>query len=212
MPNKQGFASTSGNQKIFRRARPDDVVIVSDLMIASAPDLNPAIFHSYLKPLVSEGFRQNRGIWAAKRAYVVEVDQRVVAVITAYAVRHAPRIFLESLLVIFRQTPFPKALGILWRSLKFGRLYRPLRSKYCYVANLATDADFRGQGVASHLFQEMMKAETTDDIQGFLLDVATENLGAKRVYERLGFVPTSQTKPIDSISGLIRMEKKIESR
>lgn len=54
----------------------------------------------------------------------------------------------------------------------------------CYIEAVATLPEFRGNGIASGLLQNLMD---TLSYRVFTLEVADTNPGAMRVYERLGF-------------------------
>jgi GNAT superfamily N-acetyltransferase len=61
------------------------------------------------------------------------------------------------------------------------------RMKVAAIGNVATAPEFRGQGLASDLMRALV-AQLRPSISTFGLNVQGHNPGARRIYERLGFV------------------------
>ena len=73
-------------------------------------------------------------------------------------------------------------------------------------------SDWRGQGVGTQLFEELERFARVSDLTSIRLDVIDTNEGARRLYERLGFVPTKTErtpylKPIMGFSASTEMVK-----
>ncbi len=60
-----------------------------------------------------------------------------------------------------------------------------------YVDALATDPAHRRSGVASALLADADRMAAAAGLDGVALDTGLENLGARALYERAGFTPTS---------------------
>lgn len=58
-----------------------------------------------------------------------------------------------------------------------------------HVMNVAVHDDYRGQGVATQLLNQLFELTAGDDRRGYTLEVRVSNTAAIRLYERLGFVP-----------------------
>ena len=56
-----------------------------------------------------------------------------------------------------------------------------------HVMNVAVAPDWRRRGIASLLLEHLFRATTSDDRRGYTLEVRVSNVGAIRLYERLGF-------------------------
>jgi ribosomal-protein-alanine N-acetyltransferase len=57
-----------------------------------------------------------------------------------------------------------------------------------HVMNVAVDEDYRGQGVATKLLNQLFELTASDDRRGYTLEVRVSNRGAIKLYEKLGFV------------------------
>jgi ribosomal-protein-alanine N-acetyltransferase len=58
-----------------------------------------------------------------------------------------------------------------------------------HVMNVAVANAYRRRGIASALLERMFEVTGTDPRRGYTLEVRVSNLGAIRLYERLGFEP-----------------------
>jgi len=56
-----------------------------------------------------------------------------------------------------------------------------------HILNLAVHPDFRRQGVATRLMEEILQASKGKNCSGFFLEVRGSNTEAIKFYERLGF-------------------------
>ena len=56
-----------------------------------------------------------------------------------------------------------------------------------YLAGVAVDEEFRGQGVGSFILDQGINMARKRGCKRVVLDVALDNLGAKRLYEKKGF-------------------------
>jgi len=57
-----------------------------------------------------------------------------------------------------------------------------------HVMNVAVHDDYRGNGVATQLLNELFELTADDGRRGYTLEVRVSNTAAIRLYERLGFV------------------------
>ena len=56
-----------------------------------------------------------------------------------------------------------------------------------HVMNVAVAPAWRRRGIASLLLEHLFRATASDDRRGYTLEVRVSNVGAIRLYERLGF-------------------------
>ena len=56
-----------------------------------------------------------------------------------------------------------------------------------HVMNVAVDPEQRGRGIGSALLERLFAATASDARRGYTLEVRVSNVGAIRLYERLGF-------------------------
>jgi ribosomal-protein-alanine N-acetyltransferase len=57
-----------------------------------------------------------------------------------------------------------------------------------HVMNIAVDVDSRRRGIAQRMLEELFEITTRDGTRGYTLEVRVSNVGAIRLYERLGFL------------------------
>ena len=58
-----------------------------------------------------------------------------------------------------------------------------------HVMNVAVDPDRRRRGIATALLERLFELTNDDERRGYTLEVRISNVGAIRLYERLGFEP-----------------------
>jgi ribosomal protein S18 acetylase RimI-like enzyme len=79
-------------------------------------------------------------------------------------------------------------LGGLARAVVLGFLSSHSRDGALYLDDLAVDTAMRGQGIGTRLLQAVFDFAQERDMPAVRLDVVDTNPGARRLYERLGFV------------------------
>ena len=96
-------------------------------------------------------------------------------------------------------------LGILrgsWAALVFRLYARRLASDELLMDGIAVRADMRGRGIGSRLLAELTSLACREGYRAIRLDVIDTNAGARRVYERNGFVAT-KTERFDYLRWLL---------
>lgn len=81
-----------------------------------------------------------------------------------------------------------------------------------YLSNIAVDPHFRGQGIGTYILENAFKAADKKGCKRVLLDVTTDNEGARRLYERFGFKFYGKKDPklIFRGKGTLNMEHFVE--
>ena len=63
-----------------------------------------------------------------------------------------------------------------------------IKSDYhCYLGFIYVKPEYRGQGLARRVVQQLFEWANSQDVRHFLLDVYSENKGAISAYEKIGF-------------------------
>lgn len=92
---------------------------------------------------------------------------------------------------------------------------KPDNSAQLLMDGIAVKEGNRGKGIGKHLFQALEIYAQENELHSIKLDVIDENPGAKKLYEKLGFVPTNYQKVpkvignLIGVSGVTTMVKKI---
>lgn len=192
---------------VFRPADSADSPYIADLMISSAPAMNSYVFGRHLHPLITEAFRSNRGIWAAKHAYVIAMGKDVVAVATFYPTRDAAKIVWDGIRFIFSDLGFVEGCKILFRTLRTASIYKPFLKNSAYIANVACSPSHQGKGLASLLMKSIEGLRGPLRVERYELDVELDNTPARKLYEKLGWKVRNMTIPSRLLPGVVRMVK-----
>lgn len=182
----------------FRPARPDDADAVVPLMHESSRGLIDACFRfgdADAAPFLRADFLRGDGIFGYRHQLVgVSGDGQVVATMTAYAGRDVNRLSLQTLRTAWRSFRALRFLRVVWRSLALAPLFATPQRDALFLANTCVAASRRSQGVFAALL-----AHVTDtahlrgpSLARLELDVSFGNPRAQALYERLGFVVTSE--------------------
>jgi len=59
---------------------------------------------------------------------------------------------------------------------------------YGFIEDVFINDEFRGKGIGTKLIEELKKEAEKNNCYKLILDLENENLGAQRLYTRLGFV------------------------
>ena len=82
-------------------------------------------------------------------------------------------------------------LGLLrgnWAAFIFGLYERPLRDTELLMDGIAVHPQWRGQGIGAQLLTELANFASANNFKTIRLDVIDSNPGARRLYEKNGFV------------------------
>lgn len=171
----------------FRPARPDDVDAVVPLMHRASRDLIDATVGP---DLLRRDFLRGRGLFGWRNQLVGVVDGEIAATITAYPGRRYRRLSLHTLRSALVHFGPVGTLKVLRRCAPVGRLFAPPSRDAVFLANLCVPASHRGHGYGSQAIAHASAGQPAE------LDVSASNVGAERLYRRLGFtVVEERTAP-----------------
>jgi len=118
----------------------------------------------------------------------------------------------------FKAAPFIREFGRvrgLFKFLLFLMLDHPVREGVLFVDNLAVAASMRGKGVGTRLLEAVFAFAREGGFHAVALDVVDTNPGARRLYERMGFMAVmTQHYPylrgLLGFSAVVRMVKLLD--
>ncbi|MDD1774854.1 MAG: GNAT family N-acetyltransferase [Methanobacterium sp.] len=116
--------------------------------------------------------------------YVVTQNEMVIGVLLYFGGNHHK---FGELKFLFKNLNPVDAFRFLLIDLKDSLILSHLNKCDFYLAGVAVDEEFRGQGVGSLLLEEGVNMARKRGCERVVLDVALDNPGAKRLYERIGF-------------------------
>lgn len=102
-------------------------------------------------------------------------------------------------------------VGSLWRVVPLAMLERTSPDTCLQMDGICVDADARGRGVGSALFDALFAMAKREGFAEITLDVIDRNHRARALYERLGFVAgeTSATGPLRHLLGFDHATKMV---
>jgi ribosomal protein S18 acetylase RimI-like enzyme len=184
----------------FRPAEPGDAQACAPLVFASG--VREFSFFLGVAPEVCIGFlrcafasRRGRFSWQRHRV-AVSPDGVVLAVLAAHDGRVIGLDDPHVAWMLLRHFGLLRTIRMLLRGLVLeSELPAPKRHQ-TLIAHCATDARVRGTGVFSALFSDAFEAGMfkTEPGREVLLDVLLDNVRARSLYERLGFVEVPCTR------------------
>lgn len=116
--------------------------------------------------------------------YVVTQNGGVIGVLLYFGGNHHK---LRELKFLFRNLNPVDAFRFLLIDLKDSLILSHLNKCDFYIAGIAVDEEMRGKGVGSLILEEGINMARKRGCGRVVLDVALDNPGAKRLYERMGF-------------------------
>jgi len=176
----------------IRRALPGDADDIARLVILSAESFLPTLFG----PGISQALTNLAGgcgtLFSHEHAWIAEEQGAARGMLLGYtgAMKRAqdPRTGL-ALLGLLRADLIRRLPGLLKMQSTIGRMGRD----ELYISNLAVYPDHRGKGIGSLLVAQAGRVAAQVGARELVLDVETDNPGAQRLYERLGFRVKSET-------------------
>jgi ribosomal protein S18 acetylase RimI-like enzyme len=88
---------------------------------------------------------------------------------------------------IFKHYSFMAALKVMLRAMQVEKILVPPKRNIGVIYDLAVSHEYRGMGIGTYLIKELIKRINDNDYTIVELDVASDNPGARRLYERMGF-------------------------
>ena len=178
-----------------RRCLPSDAPDCARLVLASAERFFPAVFGPRIGDAL-ERLSAGRGtLFSHEHALVAEAAGSTAGILVGYtgAQKQAedPRTGLGLLRLL--GWDFLKRLG---RLLSLQRTIGSLGRVEYSVSNVAVYPGHRGRGIGGILLARAEQEASRAGCYSLVLDVETDNEGAIRLYERLGFATRTRTAPL----------------
>jgi ribosomal protein S18 acetylase RimI-like enzyme len=199
----------------IRPAALTDARDVGPLLLDPSPSL-VVIFGSPAAALrvARSAFRSKHTLFSCRNATVAEDEDGVVGLLVAVPGSAWPRLRVTTGLVMLAAAPH-RAPWLVRRGRVLDRLTSSVPADSLYVSSLAVAAPARRKRVATMLMQEAMERARRPGLRRLALDVGVDSEGARRFYERVGFVETDRRetterdREIIDAPGLIRMERPV---
>jgi ribosomal protein S18 acetylase RimI-like enzyme len=117
--------------------------------------------------------------------YVVTQDERVIGILLYFEGDNHHK--MGELKFLYKNLNLMDAIRFFLIDLKDSLILSYLKKSDFYLSSLAVDEEFRGEGVGSIILDQAINMARQRGCERVVLDVALDNSGARRLYERTGF-------------------------
>ena len=183
--NESVMKTTSENMRI-REAQPSDASNIGRLVTLSAQTFLPALFGPEIEHAVEEMARGLGTLFSYEHAWIAEEGGTVRGMLLGYtgAIKAAQDLRTGlALLGALRAGLIRRLPALLRTQSTIGVMGRD----EFYISNVAVYPAHRGKGIGSLLIERARAEATKTHASRLILDVETDNPGAQRLYQRLGF-------------------------
>jgi ribosomal protein S18 acetylase RimI-like enzyme len=196
---------------LLRPATPADAADIAELILLSAEHFLPAVFGPGIERGLAALAARRGTLFSSAHARIAELDGRAAGMLLGYSGGEKAKEDLATGLGLFG------ALGVevlrrLPRLLRVQRMVGFLRREEWYVSNVAVRPEARGQHVGHALMRDAEERARGGAASAIVLDVETDNPGAIRLYQGLGYAMASRA-PSLSLDGrefaFFRMSKRL---
>ncbi len=198
----------------IRAARPDDAPLAAQLFRLSMGGLAELLFDDDARKTeltLIRLFTRDAGRFGFGVTVIAEVEKKPVGVLAAFSGADIPRLNLEAF------AAFPKVLGLagtsrlFWRAIPHASIEEARADEY-YVSNVGVLPEAQGHGIGTRLMQFAEEAAQAAGLKKCSLLVGTNNSGARRLYERLGYEVMFTRPHVNPALSYNRMVKQLGSR
>lgn len=176
---------------IFRPALAADVEAAVPLIHSSGPAAFEYVFgvpgFCDAEAFLSRAFVDGAGEFGWRNHVVGERDGVVVAAGAGYSGTTKWSFTLAAARQILAHYGWRHAAGVIGRGLRVESVIPPPAGNMYYLAHLGVSPELRGNGYGAALVAHLLACRPSDAVGPLILDVATSNPDAQRLYERLDF-------------------------
>lgn len=180
----------------FRQAAPGDAAHVVPLIHSSGPAAFDYVFavpgHGDAQAFLRRAFVDGAGEFGWRNHVVGELDGVVVAVGAGFGGETKWPFTLAAARQILGHYGWRHAGGTIARGLRVEAVIPPPSGAMHYLAHLAVAPAWRGHGIGQSLIANLLAQARERGRRQIVLDVATSNPAAERLYARLGFEVTGE--------------------
>lgn len=182
----------------FRQAAPEDAPQVVPLIHSSGPAAFDYVFavsgYGDAQAFLRQAFVDGAGEFGWRNHVVAEMDGAVVAVGAGFGGATKWPFTLAAARQILGHYHWRHAAGVIARGLRVESVIPPPTGAMHYLAHLAVSPSWRGRGFGSALVDHLLDTARSLAQGPVILDVATTNPDAQRLYQRLGFEVTGERR------------------
>lgn len=188
----RGEAMTDDMHVTIREALPGDAEDFAELVLLSSPWLFPAIYGGSVRDLMRYLFRQRDNLFSFEHVCFVELDGKKAGMILGYDWRAKRGENLRTGYLLLKH--MKGALAVKIQSLmKVNGVVGMVGEGEYYVSNIGVYPQYRASGIGTQLILELEESAAKKGAARSALDVEVENVGALRLYSRLGYATVKES-------------------
>lgn len=196
----------------FRQATAEDAAAAAPLVYSSSPEMFEYVYgQENPSPLafIEYAYKSRNGFFGYPLQTVgYEQDRNeVIFNIAHYGGDQAVRLTLQTAMLAFSFYGIWGGLRILRKTLHLSRMFIIPQHDSELLANAGVAKGFRGRGIFTACFEDIIEQVTAQGKMRIELDVNMNNPGARNLYERLGarIVDERHNKDNDPVPGVWKM-------
>jgi len=195
---------------LIRKVLKTDVKEFADLMELSAPQFLPLLYGGRLRSIIQSLFVHKYNLFSFQHVYFAEIENRRVGISLEYSWYSKIKENLRTgiLILKYMRQEFIKKISIFLNTM--GATGYVSKSEY-YISNIAIYPEYRGIQIGTKLLANAEKEAKQTNAKRVVLDVKIENLGAIKLYKRLGYTicKKSIVNINENIFSFYRMQKEL---
>jgi ribosomal protein S18 acetylase RimI-like enzyme len=199
-----------------RRAVARDAPVAAALILEPSPSLEVILGgRPVALRVAAASFRSPRTVLSHRFALVGDRGHEVGGLLVAVPGELWPRLRVSTGLVMLRKAPH-RGWQLVRRGRVLDRIQPSVPANSVYVSSLAVAPEHRSRGVGGELMRQAVELARWRKFASVTLDVGVENEGARRFYQRHGFVEverrlaSERDRRLIPTAGSIRMELRLE--
>ena len=175
----------------LRRAIATDAADFADLVLMSASELFPTIYGDGAKAVMKRLFCQRRNLFSFEHTYFAELGASKAGMLLGYDwnVKKSESWRTGLLLLKQMKSDFLRKLPTM---IKLENLIEMVNEREFYISNVAICPEFRTRGIGTKLILDVEKGAKEEGARKVALDVEVGNVGAIKLYGRLGYSITGE--------------------
>lgn len=177
----------------FRPAKPEDVAVAVPLIYSSGPpsfeyvfkvseekDAQSFLRYAFVRPGCEFSYTNH--------ICVLDDSQNVIAIGSTFGSKEVNSFTFTAIKFIFSNYGIRKGIQTILRGLEVEKIIPPPKGNTQVLAHLAVLPEWRGKGIGSKMIIHFLTEAKKKGRATASLDVSLENLEAKALYDRLGFI------------------------
>lgn len=182
----------------LRPASPSDAAAIAPLVYSSGPAAFDYVFshgtNSSALAFLEQSLREPGGEFGYANHIVAELDGKVAGVAASFSGDSALRYMLVALRQILGNYGPIRGTGVIRRGLQVESVIQPPTGAMHYIAHVGVAAESRRNGIGRKMVEHLLEEGKRLNRATAVLDVASENEPARKLYERLGFSTIEERK------------------